>query len=370
MSSITKLRKGNSIVKALKQSIKPDMKIQSKYDINNHELSNQYSIDSLLSELNLPASPTTEDVALINKRKRVSLRNIDQFNANIMKKANFNLQAKTMTMNSNRVGLLGTKVGMISMFGKWGERIPVSIIKVESNQITNIQKLKYSYQVQVGAGYDPKASKPVKGNLYKHGIPPKKILRTFKVSEDCLLPIGYLLTVRHFKVGQFVDIQGISKGKGTEGVMARWGFKGGVKTHGNSLAHRTAGSIGNREFPARVWPGKKMAGKTGNEKIFVRNLRIFKSDYENGLIYVKGGIPGMIESEVLIRDALVNHLNQYKFLNGPTFIPEKGKQYENITVFNNEDDEFEKYEHDNNERLGVSDEEEEGPTLPEDEEEI
>lgn len=393
--------------------------IDSKYNINNSTLNDRHSLTTLINEINFynKLEPYSKNLVnyqnIVRSKNTINYQNLNEYNIDLIKSNNIKLKNIPIGLQSIRVGLVGTKVGMTSLYGKWGERIPVSVIKIENNQVTNVKIHKVfnfdqhsngrkydvhkvynntyvndpllnnnkflnknycnqisKYFVEVGGGFNPKLSKAEKGRYYKYGIPPKDLKHIFKVTEDCLLPIGYCLSTRHFKVGQYVDVQGLSKGKGTEGVMARWGFSGGVKTHGNSLAHRSPGSIGNREFPARVWPGKKMAGKTGNKKIWVMNLKLIKSDYPNGLLYIKGAIPGTNDSKIIIRDSIIKHLNQHKLLEGPTFIPALNINYKDIEIYYDEIDPFEKHEHDNNERLGISDEEEEGPVNPEDEDEL
>ena len=112
----------------------------------------------------------------------------------------------------------------------------------------------------------------------KYNLPPKRDLAEFRVTPENLLPIGYCLGPRHFKIGQFVDVQATSIGKGMQGTMKRWNFSGGNATHGNSKAHRAAGSIGNAEFPGKVFKGRKMAGRMGNKSATVFNQRIVKID--------------------------------------------------------------------------------------------
>ena len=138
----------------------------------------------------------------------------------------------------------------------------------------------------------------------KYGLPPKKHLAEFKVTEENFLPIVYSLGPSHFSIGQFVDVQSTSKGKGYQGVMKRWNFSGQKATHGNSKAHRLPGSIGQCEYPGKVWKGKKMAGHLGNQSATVLNQRVVRIDEARSLLYVMGNVPGAISSLVKVRDAV------------------------------------------------------------------
>jgi large subunit ribosomal protein L3 len=362
-------RKGIRINKSLKFNQLPTPSPQTQpsiYDLNNRTNSDDYTLKSFIKQLGL-----SNDISEYKYKTTgiITYNRINEFNKEILEKSKTQLKESQLNINSRRIGLIGTKIGMTCLFTKWGSKIPLSVIKVENNQIISYNKIKgEKYLVQVGSGFNPNAHKALKGQLYKNDIPPKEHIKGFRITPDCLLPIGFILNPRHFKVGQFVDIQGISKGKGTQGVMYRWNFKGGVKTHGASLSHRTVGSIGNREFPARVWPGKKMAGKTGNEKIWVRNLKIYKADYEKGLFYVKGAIPGNKEGKIVMIDSFIKAYSQHKLLHSPTFIPKEGIEYKDVEIYEESQDDFEKYAHDNDERLGISDEEEEGPAGDEEDE--
>ena len=358
------MRKGIAISKQLKKGINISHSVMSnaKYNVNNYKIDDSFNLqNSVLKDLNIE---TPKHQLKLN----ITANDIDKYNLDICKKNKQELKSITANLNTMRLGLVGVKVGMTSIFDKFGVQVPLSVIKVENNQVVLIRKINDDkYSVEVGCGFSDNLSLAVKGHLYKNNIPPKKHLASFKVTKDALLPIGYIISPRHFLVGQKVDVQGISKGKGTEGVMQRWNFKGLVKTHGCSLKHRAAGSIGNREFPARVWPGKKMAGKSGNEWITCKGLTLYKTDFENGLLYVLGGIPGNPDGKILIKDSESAKSKQYKYLLNPTFLPEEGKIYENVTQLVPTEDLLEKYPHDNDERLGVSDEEEEGPPEEEDE---
>lgn len=159
----------------------------------------------------------------------------------------FEIQKVEPSKNTVRAGLLGFKVGMTMAWDKFGTAFPLTVVKVDNCQVTDhktVEKNAYN-AVQVGMGdIDPnKLSKAEIGHLIKNNIPPKRFLREFRVTPENMLPIGYMITVRHFIPGQKIDVIGINKGKGFQGVMKRWNFKGQFATHGNSLKHRGAVSI-------------------------------------------------------------------------------------------------------------------------------
>ncbi|KAJ3412143.1 hypothetical protein HDV05_001181 [Chytridiales sp. JEL 0842] len=230
---------------------------------------------------------------------------------NLPPKATFGLgdeNAKYIPRKSKRVGVLGLKRGMTAIWDEWGQLTPVTILQIVDCQV--IQSRWHngcgSYMVEVGS-VNQLARRMRKPNLFhfrRHRVTPKKRTAEFKVSPDAVLPSGVHLTALHFVAGQYVDCQAKSVGKGFQGVMKRWGFKGLRATHGVSLSHRSAGSTGNRHDPGKVWKGKKMAGRMGGKTTTVQNLRIMKIDVEKNLLYVKGAVPGSEDRFVKIRDAV------------------------------------------------------------------
>lgn len=140
------------------------------------------------------------------------------------------------------------------------------------------------------------------------------------MTPENFLPIGFMLGPRHFRLGQFVDVQATSKGKGTQGVMKRWNFSGQEASHGNSKAHRLPGSIGQCEYPGKVWKGKKMAGRLGNVSATMMNQRVVRIDHEKSLLYIQGNVPGPIGGIVRIRDAVKKIDRQVWDLYYPTFV--------------------------------------------------
>ena len=153
-------------------------------------------------------------------------------------------KVENTTRELKRTGLIGYKIGMTGVWDKFGTWHPLTVIKIDRCQVIahKIKEKDNYYGIEIGCGElrVEKTTKPMLGHFIKNGVPPKRDISEFQVSKENLLPPGYVLTVRHFIPGQFVDIQGVSKGKGWAGVMKRWNFKGGVSSHGNSLNHRAA----------------------------------------------------------------------------------------------------------------------------------
>ena len=208
------------------------------------------------------------------------------------------------------IGLIATKEGMTRVFHENGESIPVSVIKVDPNivsQIKNEETDGYSaVQLSSDDRKEKNVIKPNKGHFSKNNINTKNNIHEFRVTSDSLaeIEIGKEFSVNNFEEGQFVDVSGISKGKGFAGTVKRWNFATQDATHGNSLAHRKPGSIGQCQTPGRVWKGKKMSGHLGNVNKTIQNLKIVKIDEENKLILVKGSIPGPAGSKIIIKPAV------------------------------------------------------------------
>ena len=208
------------------------------------------------------------------------------------------------------IGLIATKEGMTRVFHENGESIPVSVIKVDPNivsQIKNEETDGYSaVQLSSDDRKEKNVIKPNKGHFSKNNINTKNNIHEFRVTSDSLaeIEIGKEFSVNNFEEGQFVDVSGISKGKGFAGTVKRWNFATQDATHGNSLAHRKPGSIGQCQTPGRVWKGKKMSGHLGNVNKTIQNLKIVKIDEENKLILIKGSIPGPAGSKIIIKPAI------------------------------------------------------------------
>ena len=208
------------------------------------------------------------------------------------------------------IGLIATKEGMTRLFQEDGKSLPVSVLKVATNFVSQIKTIETdgynSVQLSTQDQKEKNQTKSKIGHFNKNNISLKKYLKEFKIEDDDLegLELGKEFDVKIFEEGQLVDISGISKGKGFAGTVKRWNFATQDATHGNSLAHRKPGSIGQCQTPGRVWKGKKMAGHMGNVKKTVQNLKIVKVDEENSLLLVQGAIPGFNGSSVIIKPAI------------------------------------------------------------------
>lgn len=221
-----------------------------------------------------------------------------------------------------RPGLIGIKRGMTCFFDNQGNRLPATVLEIMQNEVvfTRTVEKEGVNAVQVGAGYQKpqNVTKPMLGHFRNAKVSPKEYLADFQVMyKDNLPPLGQELKADHFKAGQFVDVISVTKGKGFAGVMKKWNFKGGNASHGASLSHRSAGSTGQNTTPARVLPGKKMAGRMGDERNTIFNLEVLDTSAEKGYILVKGCVSGSKGSFVEIRDALKKHgkhlINESKY---------------------------------------------------------
>jgi large subunit ribosomal protein L3 len=207
-----------------------------------------------------------------------------------------------------RTGLLAQKLGMTRIFAADGNHVPVTVLKVDNCQVVAVrtdEKNGYNaVQLGVGKAKVKNVSKAQRGHFAKAKVEPKQKLVEFRVSKDNLLEVGAELSASHFVDGQFVDVIGTTIGKGFAGSMKRWNFGGLRATHGVSVSHRSHGSTGNRQDPGRTFPGKKMAGHLGVERVTTQNLKIVQTDADQGLIYVQGAVPGHEGSYVMVKDAV------------------------------------------------------------------
>ncbi len=204
------------------------------------------------------------------------------------------------------VGLIGKKIGMSHQFNEEGNLIPVTLLKIEKNTVINkrlIDKDGYNALV-VGTGEisDKKTTKPYKGQ-FKDEITPKRYLKEFRINDPEKYEVGQEIGLEIFTDNDYVDVIGVSKGKGFQGVMKRHGFHGGRKTHGSKF-HRHNGSTGQCAYPSRVFKGNKRAGRMGGERITAQNLKIFSIDNDESLLLVKGAVPGVNKGIVLINKAI------------------------------------------------------------------
>ena len=211
-----------------------------------------------------------------------------------------------------RSGLILKKLGMTRVFDNSGNSIPVTVLKLEENQVVKVldnNKNGY-FAVQVGTGKvkTKNVSKAIRGHFAKASVEPKKILKEFRVDEDMLVQEGKIFSINHFSVGQKVDVSGISHGKGFSGGMKRHNFAGLEATHGVSISHRSHGSTGNSQDPGRVWKGKKMAGQYGNVSKTIQNLTVIQINDVDDLLYVKGSVPGPKNGYLTVKDAIKSML--------------------------------------------------------------
>lgn len=214
-----------------------------------------------------------------------------------------------MSTKIHQLGLVGRKAGMSRVFTEDGKSIPVTLIEATPNRITQIKTVEadgYS-AVQVTAGVKRAAliNKTGAGHYGKAKVEAGRGLWEFRVADDKLsdFEVGGEVKADIFAEGQMVDVQGVTKGKGFQGTIKRWNFTMGDATHGNSLSHRSPGSIGQRQTPGRVFPGKKMSGHMGAETQTTQNLQVVKVDAERGLIAVRGAVPGAPGGDVIVRPA-------------------------------------------------------------------
>jgi large subunit ribosomal protein L3 len=211
-----------------------------------------------------------------------------------------------------RSGLILKKMGMSRIFDDSGNSFPVTVLKLEENQVIKVlDRNKNGYfAIQVGTGKvkTKNIGKATRGHFSKSNVEPKKILKEFRVDEDMLIEEGKIFSINHFSVGQKIDVSGVSHGKGFSGGMKRHNFAGLEATHGVSISHRSHGSTGNSQDPGRVWKGKKMAGQYGNVNKTIQNLTVLEVNEVDDLLYVKGSVPGPKNGYLTVRDAIKSSL--------------------------------------------------------------
>jgi large subunit ribosomal protein L3 len=208
------------------------------------------------------------------------------------------------------IGLVGKKCGMTRIFTDAGESIPVTLIEATPNRITQVKTVETdgytAIQVTAGTKRAGLVNKPQAGHYAKAKVEAGRGLWEFRVDAKELGNYavgGELKADEVFKAGQKVDVAGVSKGKGFQGTIKRWNFTMGDATHGNSLSHRAPGSIGQRQTPGRVFPGKKMSGHMGAANVSAMNLEVVKIDAERHLVAIRGAVPGAPGGNVIIRPA-------------------------------------------------------------------
>ena len=207
-----------------------------------------------------------------------------------------------------RTGVVAQKVGMTRVFTESGEHVPVTVLRLAQCQVVaHRTKDKNGYvALQLGSGErrTNNMSKADRGYFAKANVEPKRKLAEFRVSDDAVIPVGAEITADHFVPGQFVDVSGISIGKGFAGGMKRWNFGGLRASHGVSISHRSIGSTGGRQDPGKTFKNKKMPGHMGVDRITTLNLKVVQLDVERGLILVEGAVPGAKGGWITVRDAV------------------------------------------------------------------
>ncbi len=211
------------------------------------------------------------------------------------------------------IGIVGRKSGMTRVFTDDGVSIPVSVIEVEPNRITQVKSVEtdgYSaVQVTIGARRASRVTKSEAGHFAKANVEAGRGVWELRNEAQEAFEVGAAITVEAFSAGQIIDVTGTSKGKGFAGGIKRWNFGMQDATHGNSRSHRVLGSIGQCQSPGRVFKGKKMAGHLGAERVTVQNLEIVRVDAERNLLLVKGAIPGAPGGDVIVRPAVKARTN-------------------------------------------------------------
>ena len=211
-----------------------------------------------------------------------------------------------------RSGVVAQKVGMTRVFTDAGEHVPVTVLRLAQCQVVaHRTKDKNGYvalQLGSGARRSNNMSKADRGYFGKQNVEPKRKLAEFRVTEDALIPVGAEITADHFIPGQFVDVCGITIGKGFAGGMKRWNFAGLRASHGVSISHRSIGGTGGRQDPGKTFKNKKMPGHLGVERVTTLNLKVVQTDVERGLILVEGAVPGAKSGWVTVRDAVKKKL--------------------------------------------------------------
>ncbi len=205
------------------------------------------------------------------------------------------------------IGVVGRKCGMTRVFTEDGNSIPVTVIEVTPNRVSQVKTAQTdgydAVQVTVGERRASRVTAAQAGHFAKAGVEAGRTVLEFRADAGDLAP-GASITADLFQAGQMVDVTGVSKGKGFQGVIKRWNFSMQDATHGNSLSHRAPGSIGQNQTPGRVFKGKKMAGHMGAEQVTVQNLEVVRVDVDKNLLLVRGAVPGATGADLVVRPAV------------------------------------------------------------------
>jgi len=211
-------------------------------------------------------------------------------------------------MGPMRSGLIGRKLGMTQLFNEQGAQVAVTVVQVKPCMVVSQKTVEKDGYNAVQLGTDTisasKLSKPMRAFFEKKQMEPSKYLREFRVSTENMLEVGSKISADHFAKGQYVDVCGITVGKGFAGGMKRHGFAGLPASHGVSVTHRSHGSTGNRQDPGKVFKNKKMAGHMGVDRVIILNLVVEDIDADQGFLYIRGSVPGPKNGIVYVRDAI------------------------------------------------------------------
>ncbi|WWO97066.1 MAG: 50S ribosomal protein L3 [Candidatus Dasytiphilus stammeri] len=217
-------------------------------------------------------------------------------------------------------GLVGTKLGMSKFFTSEGLSIPVTVIKVDINFVTQIKSIDndgyQAIQITTGQQKNNRIAKPQAGHCKKAGVKVGSKFCEFSLSQEEMKNffIGQSINLKLLTNIKIVDITGTSKGKGFAGTIKRWNFHTQDASHGNSLSHRVPGSIGQNQTPGRVFKGKKMAGRLGNQRVTIQGLQVVKIDIDNNYLLVKGSVPGATGSSLIIKPAIKKYALRSNYL--------------------------------------------------------
>lgn len=206
-----------------------------------------------------------------------------------------------------RTGVIAQKLGMTRLFDDFGLHVPVTVLKVDDCRVLSVRTRDKNGYLALQLGYglqrEKHVNKPQIDEAKKKGFKLSKKIKEFRVSDDALMDVGSVISASHFEKGNFVDVQGVTIGKGFAGAMKRWNFRGMEASHGVLKTHRSPGSTGQRQDPGKTFKGKKMPGHMGCDNVTVQNLKVIDIDTENNLIFVKGSVPGCKYGFVFVKDA-------------------------------------------------------------------
>jgi len=206
------------------------------------------------------------------------------------------------------IGVIGRKAGMTRVFTDEGASVPVTVIRVEPNRVTQVRSVERdgyrAAQVTTGSRRASRVPRPEAGHFAKAGIEPGRGLWEFRLGEGEELEVGAEIGLDQFEAGQRVDVTGSSKGRGFAGTVKRYNFRTQDASHGNSLAHRVPGSIGQMQDPGHVWKGKKMPGHMGNARTTAQNLEVVRVDADRGVLLVKGAVPGSKNGDLVVKPSV------------------------------------------------------------------